>query len=126
MTSNASLTVGTFTVLIGSHQWGFLDGAHYQNRTIGRTPYGTFYRQMYGIKIRHRQVRFAKTDTLIDDMRELARIAGVTGQRVKFIPDVAVPTAFWWVDWPTSTQFVPVLENRTDLTIVLTEQSPGL
>lgn len=124
-TSDAALAVGAYTVAIGAHQWEILDGRISFERSIGTTEYGTSYRQPYGIKARHREVRFVKIEDLMDDLRQLSHLAGRTGTLVKFTPDVTAPATFWWLNWPVEGTFTRIVENRTELRVRLQEQSPG-
>ena len=122
--SNATLTVGTYTVAIGAHQWDFTDGAVYYARHIDGA-YGVEFTQPYGISSRTREVRFVKTQTLIEQLRELSYRAGLTASPVKFTPDIASPGNFWFVNWPDQLTFHTIIENRLELRVALQEQSPG-
>lgn len=123
--SNAQLEVDGYTVTIGSHQWDFTDGWTSFGRTIGATPYGSMFQQPYGVESRHREVRFVKIETLMDDLRHLSFLAGRSGALVKFTPDLATPGTFWWLNWPTALAFTRPIENRAELRVRLQEQSPG-
>lgn len=124
--SDARFEVGGYTVNIGAHQWGFADGATYPERQLGTTPYGTIHRQRYGITVRQREVRFVKSNLLLDQLRRLSIMAATTGALVKFTPNVADAGTFWWVVWPASMTFEPVMDNRDEITLQLQEQSPGV
>lgn len=125
-TSDARLEIGSVVVNIGAHQWDLLDGAVSFSRPIGLTPYGAFYRDPYGIVARFREVRFVKTEAQLEELRHLAYLAGRSGTRVKFTPDVADLGTFWWVDWPTQNEFERQVENRDVFRVRLAEQSPGV
>lgn len=125
-TSDARLEVGAFVVNIGAHQWDVLDGAVSFSRPIGSTPYGAYYRDPYDVTSRFREVRFIKTEALLEELRHLAYTAGRTGTRVKFTPDVADLGTFWWIDWPPRSEFEREVENRDVITVRLIEQSPGV
>ncbi len=122
--SNARLSVGTYTVNIGSHQWDFVDGEVFYGRRITGS-YGVEFFQPYGPSSRTREVRFVKIQSLVEQLRELSYRAGLMATRVKFIPDVASPGTFWWVDWPEQLTFHTIVENRLELRVALLEQSPG-
>lgn len=123
--SNATLTVGSYVVSIGAHQWDFVDSEVFYGRHI-EGAYGVEVWQPYGISSRVREVRFVKLQTLIEQLRELSYRAGLTATRVKFVPDAASPGTFWWVDWPDQLTFHTIIENRLELRVALTEQSPGV
>lgn len=115
--SNAALAVGSYVVAIGAHQWDFSDGQEYFART------GESFVQPYGTSRRFREVRFIKATTLIEQFRELSYRAGLTGEPVKFTPDVSVPGTFWWIDWPTTMTIDMIEANRFATTVRLTEQA---
>lgn len=123
--SDARLELGALTVNIGAHQWGFTDGATYLGQEVATTPYGVVYGRKYNIKVRDREVRFVKSDALMEQLHRLHVAATMTGALVKFTPDVAVPGTFWWVVWPQSVTTESIVENRQEITLLLREQSPG-
>lgn len=122
--SDARLMVGSYTVNIGAHQWDFVDGEVFYARHI-EGSYGVEFTQPYGVSARTREVRFVKMQSLMEQLRELSYRAGLMATRVKFIPDVASPGTFWWVDWPAELRFRTIIENRLELRVALLEQSPG-
>lgn len=125
MTSDARFVVGSLTVNIGAHQWDFVNGTAYLERTLGVTPYGRLWRKRYGIAVRSRAVRFAKTYDLMQSLRQLAIAAATTARPVTFYPDVGDLGTSWVIDWPQQTTFETVIENRQELRVTLLQQSPG-
>ncbi len=123
--SNARLVAGSFTVNIGNHQWGFVDGKLYLEFSYGTGPFGVLFRKKQAISVRNRQVRFEKIDSVMEELRHLSLLAGTQALSVTFTPDVAVPGVFWIVDWPDNHLIERIIENRQAFTVVLQESSLG-
>lgn len=115
-------TAGSYTVDLSSYQWGYKAGTVYLERDLGTTPSGVFYRQKVGTVSRVLQVRFAQSDTLLSQLRELGVYAGRYGRRVQFFPDTLDLGTFRWLDWPVSFEVRQVVEGRLDIEVPLVEQ----
>ena len=122
------LVVGTLEVVLDCPQWGFADVAAYLEQVEAATPYGILYRRPHGIATDgYTEVRFARTDALIEQLRVVSQYAGRTGQPVHFYADFAsAPGTYWVVDWPTEIVFRRVIENRQDVVLPLMQVSDGV
>ncbi len=119
----AQLAITGLTVTLDSYQWSYVSGRQFGSRNEATTDYGVLHRELTGTVQRKAKVRFTQIDSKLDALRTLAVRAGRRALPVTFTDEAGT---VWTVDWPETSDFRQILDNRREIELELLEQSPGV
>ena len=111
---------------IQTYQWGYEEIDDYLERFQGAGPFGRLVRQKRGITVRSRdRIVFVGQDSSVDLIRKITVEQWTCPWPVVFIPSDEEADV-WLVEWPVAPLMKTITDHRTEHTIFLQGQSPGV